>query len=115
MKKFNDLGTVTKRHVSGMAETDKGNRFPAGTDVSRGDQLVESEGIKIFISKDEWVELKKQAAAVEAAAKPKFQTGVTKALRDEAATYEIEVYETTTKDELVTAIEEAKAAKAGDE
>lgn len=111
MKKFTDLGTVTKRHVSGMAETDTGNRFPASTDVGKGDQLVEVDGRKMFISKDEWTELQKQNSGSDL----KFKKGVTRALIDEAATYNILVDATTTKDELIAAINEAKAAKNGDE
>lgn len=110
MKKFTDLGTVIKRHVSGMAETDTGNRFPASTDVGKGDQLVEVEGRKMFISKDEWAEMNASATSNNI----RYKAGVTKALRDEAASFGIEVYETTTKDELIAAINEAKAAKDGD-
>lgn len=109
MKKFTDLGTVTKRHVSGMAETDTGNRFPASTDVGKGDQLVEVDGRKMFISKDEWTELQKQEGDLT------FKKGVTQALRDEAAAFSIAVNETTTKNELLAAIEAAKKSKNGDE
>ncbi|MGE4396060.1 MAG: hypothetical protein AB7D34_01245 [Sulfurimonas sp.] len=109
MKKFTDFGTVTKRHVSGMAETDKGHRFPASTDIGKGDQLVEVDGRKMFISKDEWTELQKQESG------PKFQKGVTKTLIGEAAALGIDVDEATTKEYLIAAIEAAKESKAGDQ
>jgi len=101
MKKVENLGKVTKKHVSGMAQTDKGYKFPAGVNVDKGDYLVELDGKKMFVSAEQYKELTKSD-------KPKFQKGVTVALREEAAALEIEVFETTTKEELVAAIETNK-------
>lgn len=57
MERFTDLGTVTVKHISGMAETDKGHRFPGGNSVSKGDQLVEINGKKSFMTKEDWAEI----------------------------------------------------------
>ena len=96
-----NLGKVTKRHVSGMMETDKGNKFPAHGNAEIGDQLVQIGRKKIFMKKDAFAEIGKSK-------KPKYQKGVTTALRAEAEALEVEVFETTTKDELLEAIESAK-------
>lgn len=99
--KYENLGKVVKRHASGMMETDKGYKYPAGSDVDKGDQLIKQNGKKYFVSADEFKEM-------NASNKPKFQKGVTKALRDEAAELGVEVFESTTKDELILAMEEAR-------
>lgn len=99
--KVENLGKVVKKHVSGMAETDKGEKFPAGDTVDKGDYLIAQNGRRYFVSAEEFKDLTNGD-------KPKFQKGVTKALRDEAQSLEVEVFESTTKEELIAAIEEAK-------
>jgi len=98
---MNSLGTVKKRHVSGMMETNKGYKMPAHGSVEIGDELVEENGKRYFISADEYAQL-------EAMKKPKFKKGVTKALRDEAQELGITVTEQMSKDEVIDAMNEAK-------
>lgn len=107
MKKIIDLGKVVKKHVSKMAETDKGNRYPANENVDKGDQLVEIEGRKSFMSGEEFAKCVEDGLVegVEPATKIKYKKGVTQALIKEAAALGVEVYETTTKSELLEAIE----------
>jgi len=59
--KYTDLGKVTKKHISGMAETSKGHRFPAGAEVGKGDQLIEQNGSKFFVDAEEFKKMKEAA------------------------------------------------------
>lgn len=95
------LGKVTKKHVSGMAETDKGYKFPAGVNVDKGNYLVEIDGKKMFVSADQYGELTESD-------KPKYQVGVTQKLRKQADSLSVEYFETTTKEELEEAIQDAE-------
>lgn len=95
------LGTVKKRHVSGMMETNKGFKMPAIGGVEIGDELVEENGKRYFISGEDYKE-------IVATQKPKFKKGVTKVLREEAAELGITVTEDMSKDEVVDAMNEAK-------
>ncbi len=67
--KIRDLGKVTKRYVSGMMETDKGNKFPSHGGAEIGDQLVKVGRQKLFMKKDAFAEIAKvqKAEAAKAA------------------------------------------------
>lgn len=65
MQKITDLGTVKVKHISNMVETDKGFRMPADNSVTVGDQLIEVDGQRKFVSKDEFPEIRKEIAKQE--------------------------------------------------
>lgn len=104
--KYEDLGTVTVKHESGMAETDKGYRFPASSGVGKGDQLIEQEGHKIFV---DGAEYKKMLEVQKGVTKVRYQTGVTAALREQAKKLGVDFDTTTTKETLLVDIETARS------
>lgn len=75
MRKLKDLGTVVKRHCSGMMETKEGNKLPAYGNVEIGDQLVQEGTRKFFVKKAEWVELKKPKRKAKPAVKDETVAG----------------------------------------
>jgi len=104
MSEIKNLGKVVKRHTSGMMETDKGFKYPASATVETGHYLVQEGSTKVFIDESEFKKLFGTG--------PKYQKGVTKALREEADELGVDYSVATTKDELLAAIEAAKAAQA---
>ena len=65
MAEYKNLGKVTKKYVSGMAQTDQGEKFPAGADVDKGDYLITENGRKMFVSAEEFKEINKVIKAQE--------------------------------------------------
>jgi len=107
MEKYTDLGTVKKRHCSGMMETDTGFRLASSATVEIGDQLVKEGARKFFVKKADWAELNSETKVV-------YKKGVTKKLIAEALSYGIIVTEAITKDEVLAAIEDAKSEDEGE-
>jgi hypothetical protein len=90
-----------------MVEMDTNRRYPKLGDVAKGDIFVEIDGKqKKFMKKTEYEEYEKSLEP----AKIKYQKGVTKALREKAESFNIEVTEKTSKEELEKAIDEAELA-----
>lgn len=54
-KKMKNLGSVTQIYSSGMVETDKGFKYP-GANAKLGDVMLEDDGNRHFLSKEEYKE-----------------------------------------------------------
>ena len=53
MKKIENLGVIKKKHNSGMAETNKGNKFPS-IKCELGDVMLEVEGKRLIVSPEQY-------------------------------------------------------------